>query len=154
MGPSLLVGVPSAVPALLGAVMWSPLSVLRACADTAPSTGLTGSPSGAALPAVFHPASSLDGCRHLPMRLFSSFTSSCLRISPIRGHTCTTSTERRVRSGTGKRKLQGLWWKLRFCYISFHMESWQEWLSFLVLSANCMLGAIHNTSMFYPPESS
>lgn len=53
MGPSLLVGVPSAVPALVRAGMWSPLSVLRACADTAPSTGLTGGPSGAALPAIF-----------------------------------------------------------------------------------------------------
>lgn len=118
MGPSLLVGVPSAVPALLRAGMWSLLSVLRACADTAPSTGLIGGPAGQLVQPFFHPGSSLDECRHSPMRLFSSFTSSCLRISPIRGHTCTTSTERRVRSGTGKRKLQGLCWKPRLYWIS------------------------------------
>lgn len=99
------------------------------------------------LPAIF-PSRVLPGCRHSPMRLFSSFTSSCLRISPIRGHTYITSTEKRVRSGNGKRKQQGLWWKLRLYWISFHMELWQEWLSFLVLSANCMLGAIYSTSMF------
>ena len=111
-GPVFLVGVPSAVLALSGDRNGHYHMVTSKCPQGTcrhPPAGLPGSsPLGASL--LAHPeSSSLDRRRHSPMRLFNSFTSNCLRISLIRGHTWATSIETRVRLGARRRKLESLW---------------------------------------------
>lgn len=109
-GGAQLVGMPSAVVALSGDRNGHHHIVPSKCAQSTgrhPSSGLTGSCTGTP-PPFTNPESSLDGHGHSPMRLFNSFTSSCLRISLIRGHTWATNTERRIRPGTRKRKLESL----------------------------------------------
>lgn len=92
-GTACLVGVPSAVLALPGDSNGHCHMVPSECPQSTcrhPSAGLTGSSAGAPLPFANPESASPAGCTHSPMRLFSSFTSSCLRISLIRGHTWAT----------------------------------------------------------------
>ena len=100
-GMACLVGVSSAV--IQGTVMDTVICHLCVSSEHTQTT-LSRPQRGHLFQPFAHPEPSpwMDSGAHLPMRLFNSFTSSCLRISSIRGHTWATNTEKRVRPGTGK----------------------------------------------------